>query len=71
MLPEQNGNAQFILEYFENFSFEIHKQTFVVLDNASVHKAKIIRERMPYWQKRGGKLSLRPLPFFDYFFLGQ
>jgi len=24
-----------------------------LLDNASVHKAKIIRERMPHWQKRG------------------
>jgi transposase len=41
------------LEYFENFSFEIHKETFVILDNASVHKAKIIRERIPYWRKRG------------------
>jgi len=36
------------LSYFENFSFEIHKETFVILDNASVHKAKIIRERMPH-----------------------
>lgn len=50
---EQSIDAQFILEYFENFSFEIHKETFVILDNASVHKAKIIRERIPYWQKRG------------------
>lgn len=50
---EQSINAQFILEYFENFSFEIQKETFVILDNASVHRAKIIRERMPFWQKRG------------------
>jgi len=50
---EESINAQFILEYFENFSLEIHKETFIILDNASVHKAKIIRERIPYWQKRG------------------
>lgn len=49
---EQSINAQFILECFENFSFEIHKETFVILDNASVHRARIIRERMPYWQKK-------------------
>lgn len=46
-------DAQFILEYVEEFSFQITKQTFVVLDNARVHKAKIIRERIPYWKKRG------------------
>jgi transposase len=50
---EKSIDAQFILEYFEDFSFKIHKDTFVVLDNASVHKAKIIQERIPYWQSRG------------------
>ncbi|MDR1091343.1 MAG: transposase [Prevotella sp.] len=30
-----------------------HKTTFVVLDNARIHKAKDIRERIPYWQNRG------------------
>jgi hypothetical protein len=50
---EGNMDAQFILEYMEDFSFQISKKTFVVLDNARVHKAKSIRERIPYWQKRG------------------
>lgn len=50
---EGNIDAQFILEYMENFSFHINKKTFVVLDNARVHKAKIIQERIPYWQRRG------------------
>jgi transposase len=50
---EGNIDAQFVLEYMEDFSFQITKKTFVVLDNARVHKAKSIRERIPCWQKRG------------------
>lgn len=50
---EGNIDAQFVLEYMEEFSFQISKKTFVVLDNARVHKAKIIQERIPYWLKRG------------------
>ena len=50
---ESNIDAQFILEYMEDFSFQTDRKTFVVLDNARVHKAKTIRERIPYWQKRG------------------
>ena len=37
----------------EQFLFEILKTTFIVLDNARIHKAKAIKERIPYWQKRG------------------
>jgi transposase len=50
---EENIDAQFVLEYLEKFSFQIHKDTFIVLDNARLHKAKIIQERIPYWQGRG------------------
>lgn len=57
---EQNIDAQFILEYMEHFSFQIHKETFIVLDNARVHKYKIIQERIPYWQKRGLFLFFLP-----------
>ncbi|GHS95827.1 hypothetical protein FACS1894207_5000 [Bacteroidia bacterium] len=57
---EQNIDAQFILEFMENFSFQIHKETFIVLDNARLHKSKIIQERIPYWQKRGLFLFFLP-----------
>ncbi|KAA6304563.1 hypothetical protein EZS27_043788 [termite gut metagenome] len=50
---EQNIDAGFILEFLENFSLQIHKETFIVLDNDKVHKSKIIQERIPYWQERG------------------
>jgi hypothetical protein len=50
---ESQIDTQFVLEYPEDFSFQIKKKTFVVPDNARLHKAKSIRERIPYWQKRG------------------
>jgi transposase len=50
---QENIDAQFVLEYLEDFSFKIHHETVVVLENASVHKAKVIQERIPYWQSRG------------------
>jgi len=41
---EQNINASFVFEQLEKLSFQIHKQTVVMLDNASIHKAKIIQQ---------------------------
>jgi len=52
-MTTENIDTQFVLEYLEQFSFEIHKTTFIVLDNARIHKAKAILERIPFWQKRG------------------
>lgn len=45
--------SDFIVNFFEKFSFEIRKLTVVVLDNASVHKSKKIKERLEFWQNRG------------------
>ena len=50
---ESNIDVRFILEYMEELSFQIRKKTFVVLDNARVHKAKAIQQRITYWQRRG------------------
>ena len=52
-ITERNIDAQFILEYMEEFSFQITKKTFVVLDKARIHNDKAIQERTPYWLKRG------------------
>ncbi|KAA6345463.1 hypothetical protein EZS27_006959 [termite gut metagenome] len=57
---EQPIDAEFILEYMEDFSFQIHKETVIVLDNARIHTSKIIRERIPYWQARGLFLFFLP-----------
>ena len=46
-------NSMFIVEFLDDFSFTIRKPTVIVLDNASVHTSKHVKERIKYWQKRG------------------
>lgn len=46
-------NASFVLEQLEAFSFAIKRPTIVVLDNASVHTAHKIKERLSCWRQRG------------------
>lgn len=50
---EKNITSDFVLEQLETFSFNLKKPTVVVLDNARVHTAKKIKERLNLWQKRG------------------
>jgi len=49
----QTLTSQFLFEQFERFSVGLKKLTVVVLDNAAVHRARIIKERMKVWQQRG------------------
>lgn len=46
-------DTRFIVQFLDNMSFSIHKNTFIVLDNASVHTSKQFQERLNYWQQRG------------------
>lgn len=50
---DQNINAAFIFEQFEKVSLSLLKPTVIVLDNASAHRARIIKERIAVWQRRG------------------
>jgi len=59
-MTTENIDTEFVLECLEQFSFEIRKTTFIVLDNARIHKAKAIKERIHYWQKRGLYLFFLP-----------
>lgn len=36
-------NADFIVEFFEDFSLKIRKQTVIVLDNARIHIAQKVK----------------------------
>lgn len=56
----QNIDALFVVGQLEKLSFEISKETFVVLDNARVHSSKMFKERLPYWQERGLFIFLLP-----------
>lgn len=49
----QSINSNFIIDFMEKFSFEIKKQTVIVLDNARIHTAHKIKERLKVWQNRG------------------
>lgn len=44
--------ADFILDFFDRFSLTLAKPTVVVLDNARLHTARKIKERITVWQKR-------------------
>ena len=49
----QTLTSQFLFEQIERFSVDLKRLTVVVLDNAAVHRARIIKERIDVWQQRG------------------
>jgi transposase len=46
-------NGNFIIGQLEAFSNQIIRPTFVVLDNARIHKTKEIQKRYEAWQRNG------------------
>ena len=56
----ENMTADKIADFIDQLSLRIHKNTFVVLDNASVHRCKLMRELRPIWEKRGLFLFFLP-----------
>jgi len=46
-------DAQKVVDFLEQYSFRINKKTFVVLDNANVHRNAKIRQMRPVWENRG------------------
>lgn len=56
----QSITAEFIFEQFEHFSLALRRLTVVVVDNARMHRARVIKERMKVWQERGLYLFYLP-----------
>ena len=52
-MTEQSIGASFIIEQLEHFSWNIRKQTVVVVDNASAHTAQKVKQCLEVWQQRG------------------
>lgn len=50
---EENINSDRFIEFMENFSLGIRKETVVVLDNSTVHKSRKVRECLQRWKERG------------------
>jgi len=46
-------SARFIFEQIESLSLSLRRLTVVVLDNAPSHRARIIKEQIKVWQRRG------------------
>lgn len=49
----ENMTADTIADFLDRLSMRIRKNTFVVLDNASVHRCKLMKELRPIWERRG------------------
>jgi transposase len=49
----ENITADKIVSFLDIFSLSVRKKTFIVLDNATVHRNHKIRELRPVWEKRG------------------
>lgn len=50
---EGSITARFIFEQFERLSLQRRRLTVVVVDNARVHRARMIKEQIEVWQRRG------------------
>jgi transposase len=50
---KQTIDANFVLEFIEDFSWKITKLTVLVLDNAPAHAAKKIKKQIHFWNNRG------------------
>lgn len=60
---EKCFNSQNIIDCIDNFCDTIDKKTTIVLDNASVHKSKIFKEKVEEWLKKG--LDIFYLPTYS------
>ncbi len=49
-----------IADFLDRFSLTIRKDTFIVLDNAKVHRSKYMKEMRKIWAKRGLYLFFLP-----------
>lgn len=56
----ENMTADKVADFLDRLSLRIRKNTFVVLDNASVHRCSLMRELRPIWEKRGLFLFFLP-----------
>lgn len=49
----ENINSEKFIEYMDGFTQTLGKLTVLVLDNASIHKSRKVKDRLEEWKKRG------------------
>ena len=52
-MTQQNIDSQFVVNHLDILSLKITKETFIILDNASVHQSKLVQKTLQIWQNRG------------------
>ena len=56
----ESMTSERIADFLDRFSLTIRKDTFIVLDNAKVHRSKHMKEMRKIWEKRGLYLFFLP-----------
>ena len=59
-LYEGAATSDCIIQFFDSLSIDIQQKTIVILDNASIHKAKVVQEQQQKWKDRGLYLQFIP-----------
>jgi hypothetical protein len=57
---EGKGDTPVIVECFDQFSKQIKKRTYVLLDNSPLHRAQEFIRHRPQWVKRGVIIKYLP-----------
>lgn len=50
---EQTTNAAFIIQCLDDFVKKINKPTVIIMDNAPIHRAKIMMDKRKEWEAKG------------------
>lgn len=59
--PNQGSmNAEFIIESLDDFVQKITKPTVIILDNAPIHRAQIVKQRRRLWEQKNLYLFFLP-----------
>ena len=56
----ESMTSERIADFLDRFSLTVRKDTFIVLDNAKVHRSKYMKEMRKIWEKRGLYLFFLP-----------
>ena len=57
---EGAANAKCVIQTLDEFSLNLSKKTILILDNASIHKAGIVKQQEMKWRQRGLFLQFIP-----------
>jgi hypothetical protein len=52
-MSPKNIDSQFVVQHLDEWSLKMSRETFVVLDNAQIHRSKLFQKNLPIWQNRG------------------